>query len=131
MTLAVSPSVAYHIIGPMDPYGSIPTPASPTPVEGPAPESSATGDNGEASVTDVCGERGLLGLRNGVLWRDGGRGVSAGAFCTHVVRHLPHPNSMSLPIASPHLLLHKTSSDHAMAAFQIQASVDFWQSAPP
>ena len=66
----------------MDPYGSIPTPASPTPVEGPAPESSATGDNGEASVTDVCGERGLLGLRNGVLWRDGGRGVNAGAFCT-------------------------------------------------
>ena len=75
-------SVAYQMIGLMDPYGSIPTPASPTPVEGPAPESSATGDNGEASVTDVCGERGLLGLRNGVLWRDGGRGVSAGAFCT-------------------------------------------------
>ena len=68
----------------MDPYGSIPTPASPTPVpvEGRAPEFSATGDNGEASVTDVCGERGLLGLRNGVLWRDGGRGVNAGAFCT-------------------------------------------------
>ena len=50
-----------------------------------------------------------------------------------VVRHLPHPNSMSLPIVLPHLLLHTllTSSDHAIAAFQIQASIDFWQSAPP
>ena len=44
-----------------------------------------------------------------------------------VVPHRLHPNSMSLPIASPHLLLHKllTSSDHAMAAFQILASVEF------
>ena len=33
-----------------------------------------------------------------------------------VVRHLPHPNSMSLPIVSPHLLLHKllTSPDHGV-----------------
>ena len=49
------------------------------------------------------------------------------------VRHHLHPNALSLPIASPHLLLHKllTSSDHAMVAFQIQAAVDFWQSEPP
>lgn len=46
---------------------------------------SATRDTGEASVTDVCGmfvrEAGLLGLRNVVRWRDGGRRVNAGAFC--------------------------------------------------
>ena len=48
---ALMASVAYHITGPMDPYGSIPRPASPAPLEGPAPECSATGDSGEASVT--------------------------------------------------------------------------------
>ena len=102
-------------------------PASPTPVEGPA---SATGDNGEASVTDVCGE--LLRLRNGVLWRDGGRGVSAGAFCTSCATSAASKFNVSANVFL-HLLLHTllTSSDHAMAAFQIQASVDFWQSAPP
>ena len=51
----------------IDPYAS-----STSPVDGPAAPS-ATGDSGEASVTEVDGERGLLGLRNGVLWRDGGR----------------------------------------------------------
>ena len=61
----------------LEPSGSN-SPTSPDP-DGPP---SATGDKGEASVTDVCGEGGLLGLRNGVRWRDGGRGVNAGAFCT-------------------------------------------------
>ena len=132
MTLDRSPSVAYHITGPMDPYGSIPPPASPTPVEGPGPEPPPreTTERHRSRMSVVNED-----FLDCAMVSSGVTAVVASVqeHSARVVRHLTHPNSMFLPIVSPHLLLHKllTSSDYAMAAFQIQASVDFSHSATP